>query len=87
MNVRYPDRRSLGRERNSVELPTARRFRFVRLKRLLLTFVLATALAAVEAERRPLARPSPIVMLASGEPPRFPRLRRPYRAHYRRGGA
>ncbi len=68
-------------------MSAARRFRFVLLKRLLLTFVLATALAAVEVERRPLARPSPIVMLTSGEPPRFPRLRRPYRAHYRRGGS
>jgi hypothetical protein len=53
------------------------------LKRLMLTFVLAAALAAVDIERGPVRTPTPIVMMSSGDPPRFPRAR-PYRAHYRR---
>ena len=85
MSARRPDRGSLlraeGRERGGVE----RRLPLLFLKRLMLTFVLAAALAAVNVERGTIARaPTPIVMMSSGEPPRFPRSR-PYRAHYRRG--
>ncbi|MEO5928895.1 MAG: hypothetical protein ABIR47_03085 [Candidatus Kapaibacterium sp.] len=54
------------------------------VKRMVLTFLLAAALAAIAIERRDYrAEPARIVMIGGGEPPRFPRSR-PYRAHYRR---